>query len=314
AALAAGAGLAADRPWSAPAGPALEAALIQGNFSQDEKWDPAFRGAIRERYARLTLEHTGADLIVWPETAIPQLYHRIAPGYLAPLAERVRRAGGALVLGVPYREPGGSGEGPLHNSVAVLGPERAFYHKRRLVPFGEYVPFRDLLGRSLDFLGAPMADYTPGGPGRPVPVGDGLRLGVSICYEAAYPRVAAQSAAGADLLVNVSNDAWFGASLAPHQHLQMARQRAAEARRWLVRATNTGITAVIDPRGRVAASAAAFETAVVTERVEPRRGTTPYVALGDGPLLALLALALAGARLEPLRRRAAARAAARTAR
>ncbi|WP_242510830.1 apolipoprotein N-acyltransferase [Halorhodospira halophila] len=301
------AGLAADRPWTEAQGEPVRAALIQGNFSQDIKWDPVQLERIQSRYAELTAEHAGADLVVWPETAIPRRFDTVQP-YLEQVAERVREAGGTLVLGIPYREWAPDG-GQLHNSVVVLGEQRDVYHKRHLVPYGEYVPFRDLFGRSLDFLGAPMADYSPGPRPEPLAVDDRLRLGATVCYEVAYPVAVRRTAGAVDLLVNVSNDAWFGDSLAPHQHLQKARMRAAEAGRWMLRATNTGITAVIGPDGGVVERRAQFEVATLVTEVERRSGVTPYARIGDGPLLGLLAAALVlpgGLRWYARRRRASA--------
>ncbi len=302
------AGLAADRAvWTEPRGEPVRAALIQGNFSQDIKWDPAQLERIQTRYAELTAEHAGADLVLWPETAIPRRFDTVQP-YLEQVAGRVREAGGTLVLGVPYREWAPDG-GTLHNSVVVLGEERSVYHKRHLVPYGEYVPFRDLFGRSLDFLGAPMADYTPGPRPEPLAVDDRLHLGATVCYEVAYPVAVRRTAGAVDLLVNVSNDAWFGDSLAPHQHLQKARMRSAEAGRWMLRATNTGITAVIGPDGEVVERRPQFEVTTLVTEVERRSGATPYARIGDGPLLGLLAGALVlpgGLRWYARRRRASA--------
>ncbi len=282
------ASVAADRPWGQVDGDAVTAAVIQGNIPQDVKWLPQYRDAVRGQYLHLTQERLGAELIVWPETAIPEFFDQAAGEFLEPVGAAVREAGGTLVLGVPYGE---RGAGPIHNSIAALNETPAFYHKRHLVPYGEYVPFRDLFGRSLDFLGAPMADYTPGPPARPLPAGDHV-LGATVCYEVAYARAVAAALPEAQLLVNVSNDAWFGDSLAPHQHLQKARMRSLETRRWMVRATNTGISAVIDHRGRVRARAPQFEATTLVAEVEPRAGTTPYVVLGDAPVVGAAALAL----------------------
>lgn len=283
---------AGDRSWTQADGEPLSVALLQGNFAQDVKWDPAQLPRILERYARLTEAHLGADLIVWPETAIPRRFEHVAQP-LELLAGQVREAGGALVLGIPYRA--GGEDGALHNSVVAFGGERrAVYHKRHLVPYGEYVPFRALFGRSLDFLGAPMADYEPGPPPEALRLGPDLALGATVCYEIAYPRAVRRTAAEADVLVNLSNDAWFGDSLAPHQHLQKARMRAAESRRWLLRATNTGITALIGPRGQVAARSPQFEVAALTGEVARRSGATPYTRVGDTPLVAAAGVVLLG--------------------
>ncbi len=296
------ASVAADRPWGEVDGDPVVTAVIQGNVPQDVKWLPQYRDAVRARYFGLTRERLGAELIVWPETAIPELFHRSAGEFLEPVAAMVRAAGGTLVSGVPYGEPGA---GPMHNSIVAFNESPAFYHKRHLVPYGEYVPLRDLFGRRLDFLGAPMADYTPGPRPQPLPAG-GYVLGATVCYEVAYPRAVAAALPEAQLLVNVSNDAWFGDSLAPHQHLQKARMRAVETRRWMVRSTNTGISAVIDHRGRVRERAPQFEATTLLASVEPRSGATPYVVLGDMPVLAAAGLGIVAVFLPGWRRRGAA--------
>jgi apolipoprotein N-acyltransferase len=292
-----GVGIVVDRPWTEATGERLEAALLQGNYPQDFKWNPDNRQSIRDGYALMTKRNLGVDLIVWPETALPELYENVDSHYLHSLAEMVRAAGGTLILGIPRRDLAAPGD-PLFNSVVVFGEEPAFYSKHHLVPYGEYVPFRDVVGRRLDFLGAPMADYEPGPNPQAVPVNPNLKLGISICYEAAYPRAVARGARGAELLVNVSNDAWFGDSLAPHQHLQMARQRAAETRRWLLRSTNTGITAVISPSGELLERGAQFTRTSVVGEVEGRTGQTPYMVMGDWPVVVgALVLLLAPAAL-----------------
>lgn len=281
----------ADRSWSTRVGEPIEAVLLQGNHPQELKWRPAYRQTIRNSYAQLTKEHLGADLIIWPETSLPELFENVDEGFLRPLAEQVREAGGALLVGIPWRDKQREGE-PLYNAVVVFGGAGPnFYTKRHLVPYGEYVPLREFVGRSLDFLGAPLADYVSGPKPEAVAV-NGLKLGITICYEVAYPLAVARGARGSDMLVNVSNDAWFGDSLAPHQHLQKARQRAAEMRRWMLRATNTGITAVINPYGEVVKQGERFVETSVAAEVEKRRGQTPYMVMGDWPVVILVSILL----------------------
>lgn len=279
-----------DRDWTAPAGPALSVALIQGNISQDRKWSPEYLQITLDRYRTLTERYWGVDLVVWPEAAVPSWYHKVSDSYLEPLADSGRAEGTELILGVPYfdREAG-----KAYNSIISLGAERGVYHKRHLVPFGEYLPLRGVFGGALDILGAPMADFDAGIASAPLRAA-GYDVGVTVCYEVAFGPEVAAALPAAQLLVNVSNDAWFGDSLAPHQHLQMARMRALETGRDLLRATNTGITAVIDHKGRVVARAPQFEVASVVAQATPRNGATPYVRWLDHPVLGLLGLGLAG--------------------
>lgn len=268
-----------DRDWTTPAAEPLSVALLQGNIAQDKKWDPMYRAMTLERYRRLTAQHWGADLIVWPEAAVPVWYGQAAE-YLAALERAAREAGSALVLGVPVRDD----EGNAYNAVISLSEPPTFYYKRHLVPFGEYVPLRGLIGPALDILGAPMSDFAPGTEARLLRAA-GIPVGAFICYEAAFGAEVADLLPEARLLINLSNDAWFGDSLGPQQHLQIARMRAIETERPLLRATNTGITAVIDHEGQVLERAPQFEVAAITAEVMPREEATPYMRWRDWPVL-----------------------------
>jgi apolipoprotein N-acyltransferase len=289
-----GAGWAAGRAeWTSAAGEPRQVAVLQGNVAQQLKWRDEERAATLERYLALTRGHWDADLIVWPETAVPAFAHRVE-GFLRALAREAAEHGSGVVLGIPYADPE---SGRYYNSVLALGDPPALYHKRHLVPFGEFVPLAALLGRVLDLLNAPMSDFSAGPRDQPPLEVAGLRLGVSICYEDAFGEEVIDPLPEATLLVNLSNDAWFGDSIAPHQHLEIARMRALETGRELVRATNTGISALIDWRGRVTARGPQFEVHVLRGTVRPRSGATPYVRVGNAPVVvgALAALALAAA-------------------
>lgn len=183
--------------------------------------------------------------------------------------------------------------GIYHNSVISLGRVNGFYHKRRLLPFGEYLPLRTVLDFFRRYVDIPMADFTPGGGEQPLLQAAGCPVGISICFEAVFGSEIRRSLPQAQWLVNVSNDAWFGHSLAPYQHLQINRMRALEAGRWLARATNTGLTAIIDERGRIVAQGEPFVAEVVRGQVQPLTGATPYVRCGDSCTVVLLAVLLA---------------------
>jgi apolipoprotein N-acyltransferase len=291
--------LAGTVSWTSAAGPPLRVAVVQGNVAQTIKWRDEERAATLALYRGLTRGHWDADLVVWPETAIPAFAHRVWD-FIAELTAEAVAHGSDLLTGVPYADPE---TGRYYNSVIALGAEPGLYHKRHLVPFGEYVPLAAVLGRLLDLLNAPMSDFSAGRSGQPPLAVAGTRVGVSICYEDAFGEQVAAALPGAEVLVNVSNDAWFGDSVAPHQHQQMARMRALETGRDLVRATNTGVSAIIDWRGRVTGQVPQFQVSVLRGEVTPRRGATPYVRTGDLPaVLGVVAvLVLAG----PLRRRRA---------
>lgn len=279
-----------ERGWTSPSGPPLSVVLIQGNIPQEQKWSPEFLQFTLDRYQELTERHWGVDLIVWPEAAPPNWYHALAADYLEPLAERGLEHGTELVLGVPFAD---LATGNAYNSVISLGEQPGIYHKRHLVPFGEYVPLRNVFGRALDILGAPMSDFQAGEESLPLHAA-GRDVGVSVCYEVAFGPEVADALPAAEFLINVSNDAWFGDSLAPHQHLQMARMRSLETGRGMLRATNTGITAVLDHHGQILAQAPQFEVATLAAEITPRQGATPYVQWRDKPVLGLLVLVLAG--------------------
>nr|VFK28214.1 MAG: apolipoprotein N-acyltransferase [Candidatus Kentron sp. MB]VFK32375.1 MAG: apolipoprotein N-acyltransferase [Candidatus Kentron sp. MB]VFK75858.1 MAG: apolipoprotein N-acyltransferase [Candidatus Kentron sp. MB] len=274
-----------ERAWTSP-GRTLQVALIQGNVPQDRKWLASARLPTLRRYLSLTRRELGRDLVVWPETALPGLYGEFA-GFVAGLRAEARAKGTDVLLGAPTLRASGR----YYNSVAALtAAGEAFYHKGHLVPFGEYLPMAGVLRGVVDFLQIPMSDFSPGGR-REVLSAAGERVGVSVCYEASFGRDVLPLLPEATLLVNVSNDAWFGDSLGPHQNLQMARMRARESGRYLLRATNTGISALIDDKGEVQARAPQFEVAVVTGEVKGMSGITPYARYGDW-MVALAAMAV----------------------
>ncbi len=275
--------------WTAPAGEPVRAALLQGNIEQEMKFRAERYARILETYARLA-EETSARLIILPETAVPRFYDGVEPEYLARLDAAAKRNGGDLLLGVPYREA----QDRYYNSVVTLGTApRQIYHKVHLVPFGEFVP--PGFGWVLHVLQIPLSDFSRGSPAQTPLAVAGQRVAVNICYEDAFGDETARSLPEATLLVNVSNVAWFGDSLAPSQHLQIARLRAIETGRMHLSATNSGVTAAIDRDGRVLAQLPQFAAGRLEIAAQGYAGATPYVRLRDWPTLvgALLALAIA---------------------
>ncbi|HYQ91692.1 MAG TPA: apolipoprotein N-acyltransferase, partial [Candidatus Competibacteraceae bacterium] len=288
--------------WAEPAGEPLRVSLIQGNISQERKWVPEeLENSVRV-YIRLSVPAMAdSDVIIWPEAAIPTLYQNVEE-FAQALQQDAKDHNVDYLIGVPW----GDGEtGIFHNSVVSLGQANSFYHKQRLVPFGEYLPLRTLFSVFRDYVDIPMADFTSGDRAQPLLQAGGHPVGVSICFEAVFGSEIRNSLPQAEFLVNVSNDAWFGNSLAPHQHLQIARMRALEAGRYMARATNTGITAIIDDRGKISARGEPFQVEVVKGKVQPLSGMTPYVLWGDKVtvllLVGLLALALGLSWKEPVR-------------
>jgi len=286
--------------WVESAGPSLRVAIVQGNIGQDVKWEPNRLDETLERYVQLSLpEHGRSDVIVWPETAISAFYQDVVP-FVDALGEQARQDRVDYVTGIPT----GSWEtGIFHNSVLSVGASSAFYSKRRLLPFGEYLPLRRLFLFFRDWVSIPMADFLPGDREQPLLRAGGQPVGVSICFEAVFGADIRQDLPAATWLINVSNDAWFKDSTAPHQHLQIARMRALETGRYMARATNTGISAIIDDRGRIVAQGAQFQPVVVRGAILPLRGLTPYGRFGDWPavlaMVLLLAFGLSLARRDP---------------
>ncbi|MCC7483787.1 MAG: apolipoprotein N-acyltransferase [Burkholderiales bacterium] len=283
--------------WTRPTGEPLPVSLVQGNVAQDLKWRGSQLAATLETYRRLVAAAPGR-LVVLPETALPLFLDQVPPDYLASLAARARVNGGDLLVGVPERLAGGE----YYNSIVSLGLAPAqVYRKSHLVPFGEFIPLRPVLGGIVSRLAIPLQDFARG-PAAPQPLAvAGQRVAASICYEDAFGEEIIRQLPAATILVNASNVAWFGRSIAPRQHLQIAQARALETGRYMLRATNTGVTAVIDPRGRVEASAPEFATAVLTRVVRGYAGATPYVRIGNYGTLALCVALLALAAFAPRR-------------
>ncbi len=288
--------------WTHPAGPAMKATVVQGNTQQSEKWDPATLAPTMAAYERMT-ETSDADLVVWPEVAIPALAQRVA----TPLRRISRQAAAndQLVLaGLLRLDPDGQ---RYYNSLIALGDGRGEYHKRHLVPFGEYVPGPKWLGALLDGMGAPIGGLAIGERVQPLFYKGDIALGASICFEDVFSRNILTEMPRANILVNVTNDAWFAGSNGPPQHLQIARMRAAEMGRPMVRAANTGISANIDFTGRVFARTDEDVRTRLTGMVVPREGVTPFVRYGETPVVAgsgtIVLLGLLSAAAGALRRR-----------
>jgi apolipoprotein N-acyltransferase len=269
--------------WTTPVGAPFNASLLQGNVAQDHKWREERVRPTLETY-RLLTESAPGKLIILPETALPLFLEQVPEDYLAALAASARRRGGDVLIGVPERAPGGE----YFNSVVSLGssPPQT-YRKSHLVPFGEFIPLRPALAWIVGVLAIPLQDFSRGAEAqRPLAVA-GQRVAVNICYEDAFGEEIIRQLPEATVLANVSNVAWFGRSIAPRQHLQIAQARALETGRAMLRATNTGVTAVIGPRGEVLAAAPEFEIATVTYPVQGYGGATPYVRWGNYAVLAL---------------------------
>jgi apolipoprotein N-acyltransferase len=277
--------------WTQPVGKPVAVSLIQGNVPQNLKWQPQRVRATLDDYRRLSLS-ASTQLIILPETALPLFLEHVPRDYLEELGAHARRHGGDMLIGVPERQPGGH----YYNTVVSIGASQTqFYRKSHLVPFGEFIPLRPLLAWIVSVLSIPLQDFSAG-PLNPRPLEiAGQRVAVNICYEDAFGEEIIRQLPHATLLVNVSNVAWFGRSIAPQQHLQISQARALETGRYMLRATNTGMTAVVNPRGVVERQAPGFTRAVVTHAVQGLAGATPYVRWGNYAALTLAVIMLVAA-------------------
>jgi apolipoprotein N-acyltransferase len=295
--LAAGFGL-RQIDWTAPYGKPLAVRLLQGNVAQDEKFDPAhIRDALILYHELITQKP--ADLIATPETAVVLYPFQLPPDYLPSLAAFARDSGSALLVGMPLAASAQDAATNAANSIVGIAPGGASYRfdKNHLVPFGEFVPtgFRWFV----DMMSIPLGDFKRGGTVQaPFAVKDQLVL-PNVCYEDAFgEEIALQlraSSTPATMLLNASNLAWYGDSVAIPQHLQISRMRAIETGRPMLRATNTGATAIIDPHGSVVAALPFDQRGVLAAQVQGMRGNTPYIVCGNLLFLALAAMSIGAA-------------------
>jgi apolipoprotein N-acyltransferase len=292
------AGVALSRiEWTQPSGAPLAVSLVQGNVLQDIKFDPEFRATTFDRYLRL-VEQTRGRLVVLPESAFPMFSDEVPDTVLLSLIRIASARNGDVLLGLfTALPPEAGGDEPRYfNTVVALGDsDLQFYRKNHLVPFGETIPLKPVIGwfvRSV--LNIPLADQARGGATQAALNVAGQRVAVNICYEDAFGRELIHGARQAGILVNVTNDAWYGRSIAALQHNQIAAARALELGRPMLRATNTGITSSIGHDGRELARLPWFTTGVLEVTVTGRTGETPYLQTGDWPALVLSLLLIAG--------------------
>lgn len=281
--------------WTVSDGSAVPVAIVQGAIPQDQKWLADNRETTLRIYRDLTVDALGTPLIVWPEAALPELANRVVP-FLESIGGLAQRRGSDLVMGLIRAEPSRSDEqgNPIVlNSLLAWSDTLSWYDKHHLVPFGEFFPVPTIVRRWMRLMSLPYSDFTAGAADQSPLHAGGLILAASICYEDAYPTTGHGAVRESTALVNVTNDAWFGRSTARYQHLQISRMRAIEARRYLIRAANDGVSAVIGPHGELVATAPEHQSSVLRAQVQPRSGVPPYVAWGNAPILALVLLALA---------------------
>ncbi|AZF18070.1 apolipoprotein N-acyltransferase [Pseudomonas sp. R3-18-08] len=274
--------------WTSPSGPPLSVAAIQGNVEQSMKWDPEQLNAQLALYRDMSLSSRRVDLLVWPETAVPVLKESVE-GYLGMMGKFAAERNTALITGVPIRQEVRH-EKRYFNGITVVGEGDGTYLKQKLVPFGEYVPLQDMLRGLIAFFDLPMSDFARGPADQAMLQAKGYQIAPFICYEVVYPEFAAGLSAQSDLLLTISNDTWFGRSIGPLQHLQMAQMRALEAGRWMIRATNNGVTGLINPFGQITAQIPQFERGILYGDVVPMHNLTPYLQWRSWPLIIVCVL------------------------
>jgi apolipoprotein N-acyltransferase len=285
--------------WTQPAGKPITVAVVQGAIPQDAKWLDENLQDILDTFEKLTAQAHGADLIVWPESTIPDLVN-----YHVDDSRRVYQAasaqGSALVFGaIRAEENPRTGEEEVFNSVVAM--DRAtkgvgFHDKHHLVPFTEFFPVPSFVRKWLKLMDLPYSDFNRGKAGQLPLEAAGQKISAGVCYEDAYGSTQLAALRTATMLVNVTNDAWFGHSTARYQHLQLSRMRAREVGRPMVRAANDGVSAVIGSRGEILATAPEYEANVMRAGLQPRQGLTPYARTGNWPIVTLaLVFVLIGA-------------------
>ncbi|TXD96129.1 apolipoprotein N-acyltransferase [Psychrobacter frigidicola] len=285
--------------WTTPKGtPDLSVSLIQGNIPQDLKWLTEYQVETLNIYAKLTSTEWGRDIVLWPESSIP-MFQDEAVGFINEMVKMAKATNTTWVTGIPYRDkaafnPSTDKYPPFYNSVVALGAEAdGLYKKQRLVPFGEYIPFEGVLDILPNLAGSQdILSYSRGSDQQSPLRVRGHNLGAAVCYEVAYPDTTRKNAINTDFLLTISNDAWFGTSAGPLQHLQMVQMRALENGRWFMRATNTGVTAIIDHKGRIIKRAPQFERTVLRGDIQARVGNTPFMLAGNYPILIIITLLL----------------------
>ncbi len=271
-----------NQTWTHQIGQAIRVSMIQGNIAQDQKWRPENKINTLLKYKKMTEEHWDSNIVIWPETAIPAYLDQVKDTFLTPLANDAKLHNTDLIISVPVQERAPKKN---FNAVITLGKEQGMYRKSHLLPFGEYLPLQPLSGFVLNLLNIRLGNFTPGAADQPLMKAGGYPFITLVCYEDAFGDLSIQGVADAAFLVNVTNDGWFGNSIEPHQHMQMARMRAIETGRFLLRSTNTGITAIVSPKGEITGQAPLFKETALTGTITPMGGMTPYARWGDKPVI-----------------------------
>lgn len=295
--------------WTTIKDKPLKVSLVQGNVEQKNKWQADQVAKRKQRYLSLTQQHWDSDLVLWPENSLTLFYHNLKDNYLSDLTQQANKNNTDIILGLPVLDQktkdyfsslvviDGKVVSKRNENISVSDKSinhsaTQFYHKSHLVPFGEYMPFASVLRGIVAFFDLPMSGFTPGTYQQNMLFAAGQKIAPTICYEDAFGEDVIRFLPEASLILNASNNAWYGDSFAPHQHVQISQMRALETGRDLMRVTTNGVSALINAKGEVTARSPQFKAHVVTGLVQPRAGTTPYVRWGNGLILTFILIGL----------------------
>ena len=270
--------------WTQAAGEAVSVGIVQPNIPQALKWNPEFRQPTLDILTSLSEDLWENDWVIWPEAAIPDLYSR-SEIFINKIDKKASETQTSLITGILYDD---YEQQKYLNSVAGLGDADGFYFKQRLVPFGEYVPMEQWLRGLIVFFDLPTSIIAPGKPNQTMISAGDYTIASSICYEIVYPALVAELTQSANVLITISNDAWFGKSIGPLQHFHMARMRAIETGRYVVRGTNNGVSAIIAPDGSIKHTSEQFIRTAFSGQVIPMQGNTPYLIWKNYLFLAIV--------------------------
>lgn len=277
-----------NHAWTKPIGKPIETSLVQGNIPFNIKWDEAYIKENIAVYQRLTLENLSSKLVVWPEGAFP-VYPQDATLFIKQLGAVAKLQHSNIIFGLPILNQQTQ---QYYNGLLLIGDHQGEYLKRHLVPFGEYIPLKNIFGKVMHYFKIPMSGFSVGPKNQPDLIVDHTRIAPFICYEIAFPDEVLNSAEHSELLMTLSDDSWFGKSIALAQHLQMAQMRSLETGRAQILSTNTGITAFISPFGKIEVGAPIDQRVVLTHDIQPMMGKTPLMKWRYYPVMILVLVML----------------------
>ena len=274
--------------WTHKVSHKISVSMLQGNITQSLKWDPAKLDQNIAIYKKMTTKALGSQFIIWPESAIPLFSYQLK-NLLTPLAELAKKNGSSIFASVPYMD---RSTGKYYNSIILLGNSSGKYFKTHLVPFGEYFPLQFIAGPILSALKIPMNNFTAGKADQKLLISNGIKIAAFICYEITYPDLVLKQADNANILLTVSDDGWFGNSIALFQHLEMAAFQAESLQKPLLFASNNGITAAINKKGIIVKQLPINKRLILKTQVQPRAGKTPLQYFGYIPIWIIILLGM----------------------